>query len=162
MFDSYGFIACDAAQTNAEHLVEKHRLKGEKERHFSEVLTGLDLHRPPDDPQNPSPRPMARLVAALATTRLARHRTTRRQHRLSAERSPESTHHEPPKTPPENAPREHTKNADLAWQTAGKADGDAPRESISKPFHNRLSASHQNPVVQNRPAARSLSTLSSS
>ena len=47
MFDSFGFIACDAAQTNPTQLVQKHRLKGEKERHFSEVLTGLDLHRPP-------------------------------------------------------------------------------------------------------------------
>ena len=47
MFDSYGFIACNQAQPSPQLLIQRHRLKGEKERHFSEVLTGLDLHHPP-------------------------------------------------------------------------------------------------------------------
>lgn len=47
MFERYGFIACDAAQEDAKMLIERHRLKGEKERLFSEVLGGMDLHHPP-------------------------------------------------------------------------------------------------------------------
>ncbi len=47
LFDRYGFIACDETQTDAALVGERHRLKGEKEQLFSEVLTGLDLHRPP-------------------------------------------------------------------------------------------------------------------
>lgn len=47
LFDHYGFIACDDAQTDAARVGERHHLKGEKEQLFSEVLTGLDLHRPP-------------------------------------------------------------------------------------------------------------------
>lgn len=46
-FDRYGFIACDDAQTDAARVGERHHLKGEKEQLFSEVLNGLDLHRPP-------------------------------------------------------------------------------------------------------------------
>jgi len=47
LFDRYGFIACDDAQTDAARVGERHHLKGEKEQLFSEVLNGLDLHRPP-------------------------------------------------------------------------------------------------------------------
>jgi hypothetical protein len=47
LFPSYGFIACDDAQTDAVRVSERHHLKGEKEQLFSEVLSGLDLHHPP-------------------------------------------------------------------------------------------------------------------
>jgi hypothetical protein len=47
LFDHYGFIACDDGQTDAIRVGERHHLKGEKEQLFSEVLNGLDLHRPP-------------------------------------------------------------------------------------------------------------------
>lgn len=47
LFDTYGFIACDDGQTDAVLVGERHHLKGEKEQLFSEVLNGLDLHRPP-------------------------------------------------------------------------------------------------------------------
>lgn len=47
LFDHYGFIACDDGQTDAARVGERHHLKGDKEQLFSEVLNGLDLHRPP-------------------------------------------------------------------------------------------------------------------
>jgi hypothetical protein len=47
LFDRLGFIACDESQTNAGRVFERHHLKGEKEQMFHEVLSGLDLHRPP-------------------------------------------------------------------------------------------------------------------
>ncbi len=47
LFECYGFIACDEAQSDAARVGERHHLKGEKEQLFSEVLNGLDLHRPP-------------------------------------------------------------------------------------------------------------------
>jgi hypothetical protein len=47
LFDRYGFIACDDGQKDAALAGERHRLKGGKEQLFSEVLSGLDLHRPP-------------------------------------------------------------------------------------------------------------------
>lgn len=47
LFDTLGFIACDDAQTEASRVFERHHLKGEKEQLFGEVLSGLDLHRPP-------------------------------------------------------------------------------------------------------------------
>lgn len=47
LFDRLGFIACDESQTNAGGVFERHHLKGEKEQMFHEVLSGLDLHRPP-------------------------------------------------------------------------------------------------------------------
>ena len=47
LFDRYGFIACDKGQTDAARVGERHHLKGGKEQLFSEVLNGLDLHRPP-------------------------------------------------------------------------------------------------------------------
>jgi hypothetical protein len=42
----YGYIACDGAQDDATLVAQRHKLKGEKEHLFSEVLSGLDLHRP--------------------------------------------------------------------------------------------------------------------
>lgn len=42
-----GFIACDEAPSDALRVGERHQLKGEKEQLFGEVLSGLDLHRPP-------------------------------------------------------------------------------------------------------------------
>jgi len=47
LFEQFGFIACHDGVSNAQKLAERHRLKGEKEQLFSEVLGGLDLHRPP-------------------------------------------------------------------------------------------------------------------
>src|ERR1051326_4241167 len=47
LFERFGFIACDEAQTNAARVFERHHLKGAKEQLFKEVLSGLDLHRPP-------------------------------------------------------------------------------------------------------------------
>ena len=38
---------CDEGQSDAAAVFERHHLKGEKEQLFSEVLSGLDLHRPP-------------------------------------------------------------------------------------------------------------------
>jgi hypothetical protein len=48
LFWHYAFVACesDPARTPRE-VFERHRLKGDFERHFSEVLTDLDLHHPP-------------------------------------------------------------------------------------------------------------------
>ncbi len=43
----HGFVACDEAQEHAPRVLERHHLKGDKERLFSEVLSGLDLHHPP-------------------------------------------------------------------------------------------------------------------
>ena len=43
----YGFVVCDEAATQAQRVFERHHLKGDKERLFSEVLSGLDLHHPP-------------------------------------------------------------------------------------------------------------------
>ena len=43
----HGFVACDEAQSDAQRVFERHHLKGDKERLFSEVLSGLDLHHPP-------------------------------------------------------------------------------------------------------------------
>jgi Transposase DDE domain group 1 len=47
LFDQYGFVACDERQTHAARVFERHHLKGGKEQLFKEVLSGLDLHRPP-------------------------------------------------------------------------------------------------------------------
>jgi len=47
LFDHYGFIACDDGQTDPVLVGERHHLKGDKEQLFSEVLNGLDRHRPP-------------------------------------------------------------------------------------------------------------------
>ena len=47
LFETCGFIACDAKQTDAALTDERHRLKGGKEHLFDAVLNGMDLHRPP-------------------------------------------------------------------------------------------------------------------
>lgn len=47
LLERYGFVACDEDQHDAVRVGERHRLKGEKEQLFSEVLSGLDLHHPP-------------------------------------------------------------------------------------------------------------------
>ncbi len=47
LFDRYGFVACDQGQNDAPAVFARHHLKGEKEQLFREVLSGLDLHRPP-------------------------------------------------------------------------------------------------------------------
>lgn len=48
-FWEYAFVACKdlANSSTAQRVFERHRLKGDKERAFSEVLTDLDLHHPP-------------------------------------------------------------------------------------------------------------------
>lgn len=43
----HGFVACDENQRAAAAVFARHHLKGDKERLFSEVLSGLDLHHPP-------------------------------------------------------------------------------------------------------------------
>jgi hypothetical protein len=48
MFWRYHFIACDGRRQGDPVLAfERHHLKGDKEKLFSEVLSGLDLHHPP-------------------------------------------------------------------------------------------------------------------
>lgn len=48
MFWRYGFVACENERAgSAQTVFERHHLKGDKERLFSEVLSGLDLHHPP-------------------------------------------------------------------------------------------------------------------
>jgi hypothetical protein len=47
MFYHYGFLACSETFSSAQMAFEKHHLKGDRERMFSEVLTDLDLHHPP-------------------------------------------------------------------------------------------------------------------
>ena len=43
----YGFVACHEEQRAAAAVFARHHLKGDKERLFSDVLSGLDLHHPP-------------------------------------------------------------------------------------------------------------------
>ena len=47
LFDRLGFIACDDGQQAVARVFERHHLKGAKEQMFHEVLSRLDLHRPP-------------------------------------------------------------------------------------------------------------------
>lgn len=49
LFWRYGFVACKehAQIKDARAAFERHRLKGDKERAFSELLSDFDLHRPP-------------------------------------------------------------------------------------------------------------------
>lgn len=48
LFWRYAFICCDAEREHSPGLaVERHQLKGDRERLFSQVLTDLDLHHPP-------------------------------------------------------------------------------------------------------------------
>jgi hypothetical protein len=46
MFWRYAFVVCEGGRAAAAVLA-RHRLKGEKELLFKEVLRGLDLHHPP-------------------------------------------------------------------------------------------------------------------
>ena len=44
----YAFVACESdSERSPREVFERHRLKGDFERHFSEVLGDLDLHHPP-------------------------------------------------------------------------------------------------------------------
>jgi hypothetical protein len=71
MFDSYSFIACDAAQTNAERLVQKHRLKGEKRASLFR-----SPHRPrPAPPALPQPASQPRLLPNRGTRVQPHHRS---------------------------------------------------------------------------------------
>lgn len=48
MFWRHAFVACESGRSgSAKAVFERHHLKGDKERLFSEVLSGLDLHHPP-------------------------------------------------------------------------------------------------------------------
>jgi hypothetical protein len=48
MFWRHAFVACESGRAgSAQAVFERHHLKGDKERLFSEVLSGLDLHHPP-------------------------------------------------------------------------------------------------------------------
>ena len=47
MFWRYHFIVTHAADGTPQAVCERHRLKGDRERLFSEVLSDLDLHHPP-------------------------------------------------------------------------------------------------------------------
>lgn len=47
LFWSYGFVTTHEQDGAAQAVFERHHLKGEMERRFSEVLSDLDLHHPP-------------------------------------------------------------------------------------------------------------------
>lgn len=48
LFWRYAFICCEGARKQSAGLaVERHKLKGDRERQFSQVLTDMDLHHPP-------------------------------------------------------------------------------------------------------------------
>ncbi|MEK7993039.1 MAG: transposase [Planctomycetota bacterium] len=47
LFWRYSFIATSSAQGTPQGVFERHRLKGDFERRFSELLSDLDLHHPP-------------------------------------------------------------------------------------------------------------------
>jgi hypothetical protein len=49
LFWNYNFVACDPSRTEgpAEAIFERHRLKGDYERRFGELLIDLGLHHPP-------------------------------------------------------------------------------------------------------------------
>ena len=47
LFWSYGFVTTHEQDCTAQAVFERHHLKGEMERRFSEVLNDLDLHHPP-------------------------------------------------------------------------------------------------------------------
>lgn len=48
LFWRYAFICCERGRQQSPGLaIERHQLKGDKERQFSQVLTDLDLHHPP-------------------------------------------------------------------------------------------------------------------
>ncbi len=66
LFWRYAFVACkETSSTTTPQLVfERHRLKGDKERAFSDLLTDMDLHHPPC--QNLSANNAYYLLGALA------------------------------------------------------------------------------------------------
>ena len=47
LFWSYGFVTTHEQEGAAQAVFERHHLKGEMERRFSEVLSDMDLHHPP-------------------------------------------------------------------------------------------------------------------
>ncbi len=47
LFWSYGFVTTHEQEGPAQAVFERHHLKGEMERRFSELLSDLDLHHPP-------------------------------------------------------------------------------------------------------------------
>lgn len=47
MFWRYRFVAYEGVRSDAAQVFARHKLKGEKEQLFKEVLRGLDLHHPP-------------------------------------------------------------------------------------------------------------------
>jgi hypothetical protein len=48
LFWRYAFICCEPTREQSAGLaIERHKLKGDKERQFSQVLTDMDLHHPP-------------------------------------------------------------------------------------------------------------------
>lgn len=47
LFWRYSFIATHSSADSAQAVFERHRLKGDFERRFSELLSDLDLHHPP-------------------------------------------------------------------------------------------------------------------
>ena len=47
LFDRYAFCACEDGSRAPKSVWDRHDLKGERERMFSQLLTDLDLHHPP-------------------------------------------------------------------------------------------------------------------
>jgi len=47
MLDRYGFCACEEGARAARSVLERHAMKGEREKMFSQLLSDLDLHHPP-------------------------------------------------------------------------------------------------------------------
>lgn len=47
LFWRHAFIACDERGSTPLSAIERHRLKGDKERAFSDLLSDFDLHHPP-------------------------------------------------------------------------------------------------------------------
>ena len=47
MFDRYAFCACEDSARAPRSVWERHAMKGERERMFSQLLSELDLHHPP-------------------------------------------------------------------------------------------------------------------
>lgn len=47
LFWSYAFIVCDERESSPALAIERHKLKGDKERAFSDLLSDFDLHHPP-------------------------------------------------------------------------------------------------------------------
>ena len=47
LFWRYAFVTCQEQTGSPQQAFEHHRLKGDKERAFSELLSDLDLHHPP-------------------------------------------------------------------------------------------------------------------